>query len=886
MKPIPLTIRTKLLILILLVLTSGLLVTLLFRESLFQVRNASRLKQDAIQLSRELPRFESILKDLDKPSSSLTWLSISNGSQDAFTSALSEISALLDQLAVEAGSVGKNSLERNCNQLKNHFSAYKNILIRIYSDYKERGTTENGLALKLSRLSTEFSNRSSIKENGNLASLAASFPEYTNAWISTGEPIYLEDLTRLVYEAKISSNGSGNVLPDRNPENLISEAKTVLQRLLLLQESLHRESGEGLLATFTGEHEQMQRYSKQFLDEVKAYEMGAFRNAVRKVSLIILVIILVVAVYLYFFSRNLRKSLDDFRHFLSELVSGRIPEKLQVHGQDEFAEMAASLDIFSADLQKKAQFAKGIGHGNLESEYKPLSEDDLLGNALIGLQKNLQEAQVAQIMHEAEEKKRRWINEGLTKFAEILRMNNNDLGVLSDQIVQNTVTYLEANQGGLFLMNENEGDEPVLDLVSSFAYDRKKYLTKTIKLGEGLVGNCAIEKQPMLLTEVPDEYLTITSGLGESNPSCIVLVPLKLEENVLGVIEIASFRLIEQHQLDFLVKIAESIASTIATVRINMRTESLLEQSQHQSRILADQEEEMRQSMEELQATQEESKRRETEITGILNAINSSSLVLEFDMLERVSIANERFCALVDTSLEHLKGKKYSSLFLIDMTSEAYIRLWDDLKMGLDKAQVECVRSSSGPEIWVSMSLTPLRAHDNKITKVLCIAHDISDSKLQEKNLQKQSQEINRKNRELESLNHAVDTALLRCAYDQSGCFIDANDNYAKLTGYNLREIVGKDSKAFLKPDEQVQFDKIWSEVLKDKAYTGVIKRTKPTGEELWLMSNFTPVKDEKGSIYKVYYLGQDITERKLKYKLLEEANKEIERLKAQLGGR
>ena len=67
---------------------------------------------------------------------------------------------------------------------------------------------------------------------------------------------------------------------------------------------------------------------------------------------------------------------------------------------------------------------------------------------------------------------------------------------------------------------------------------------------------------------------------------------------------------------------------------------------------------------------------------------------------------------------------------------------------------------------------------------------------------------------------------------------------------------------------------------MKGKPYTGVIKRTKPTGEELWLMSTFTPVKDEKGGIYKVFFLGQDITEKKLKYKLLEEANKEIDRLK------
>jgi methyl-accepting chemotaxis protein len=91
---------------------------------------------------------------------------------------------------------------------------------------------------------------------------------------------------------------------------------------------------------------------------------------------------------------------------------------------------------------------------------------------------------------------------------------------------------------------------------------------------------------------------------------------------------------------------------------------------------------------------------------------------------------------------------------------------------------------------------------------------------------------------------------------------------------------VGRNYRLFLKDVEKNQFEKIWEEVMKDKTYEGAIRRTRPTGEEVWLMASFSPVKDESGVIYKIYFLALDMTEKKLKYQLLEEANREIERLK------
>jgi PAS domain S-box-containing protein len=135
----------------------------------------------------------------------------------------------------------------------------------------------------------------------------------------------------------------------------------------------------------------------------------------------------------------------------------------------------------------------------------------------------------------------------------------------------------------------------------------------------------------------------------------------------------------------------------------------------------------------------------------------------------------------------------------------------------------------------------------------------------------------------MKSFSEAVDLALIKCVYSPTGQILETNENFEHATGYSAKELIGKNNRIFLQKPEKEHFEKIWEDVTKDKPYSGVIRRTKPTGEQVWLMSTFTPVRDESGTIYKVYYLGQDITERKLKYQLLEEANNEIERLKQKL---
>jgi sensor histidine kinase YesM len=342
-------------------------------------------------------------------------------------------------------------------------------------------------------------------------------------------------------------------------------------------------------------------------------------NRTLYISLIVgLLALSVIVILLIYISDNLTRPIVSITESLKKMAFGEISSKmiLKINSGDEIEEMAQAFNKSIDGLNKKTSFALDIGNGKLNSDLELLGNNDILGKSLVDMRNSLKKAKDEETIRKAEDAKRAWANEGFAKFADILRQNNDDIQVLADEIISSLVKYLKANQAGMFLLNEDDKRDPHFLLESAFAWDRKKFMNKRVELNEGLVGACAMEKETIQLTEIPEDYVHITSGLGKATPRYIVLVPLKIEEEVLGVIELASFNVLQQFEIEFLERIAQSIASTILSVKINAKTRYLLEQSQQQAEEMLAQEEEMRQNMEELQATQEEMSRKADEQRG------------------------------------------------------------------------------------------------------------------------------------------------------------------------------------------------------------------------------------------------------------------------------
>jgi len=446
--------------------------------------------------------------------------------------------------------------------------------------------------------------------------------------------------------------------------------------------------------------------------------------------------LLILSLVIYLVSRNITNPIEQVTDRLNRLSRGHIDPnmKLQLSTGDEIQEMAAALNTSIDELNKKNEFAQKIGSGELEADYQMLSDNDQLGQSLIDMRNSLKQARQEEEKRKVEDEKRRWVNEGLAKFADILRQNNDDLEKLSYQIISNLVSYLGANQGGLFLLNDEDGQNVFYELKAAHAFDRKKYMEKQIKPGEGMVGTCALEKQTIYMTEIPQDYIQITSGLGDANPDSLLIVPLKVEEEVLGVIEIASFKKFEKHQIEFVEKVAESIASTISSVRVNLRTSQLLEKSQQQAEEMSAQEEEMRQNMEELKATQEEAARRENELSGILEAIDQFLIKAEIDLKGRLINANNLFLQTFGYEDQQIQEKPMESI--IDANDLATFRqTMDEASQGRDIRQtIRCI-GKKGETLWLIASLSAVRDKENHISKIIFIALDHTDSEKEKQNL-------------------------------------------------------------------------------------------------------------------------------------------------------
>lgn len=328
------------------------------------------------------------------------------------------------------------------------------------------------------------------------------------------------------------------------------------------------------------------------------------------------------------FARSLTRPLYTMRSKLSLVAQGILPENSVIHSRDEFGQMGVKVDELVSTLKGNADFAQRIGEGKYDTEFKPASENDLLGMSLINMRNNL-------IENERRDKERNWIVRGVAEISEILRMHDStdDLG---EDVIKFILDKIGAIQGAFYVVNEEDG-KPVIEMRASHAYGRKKYLKAKFKFAEGLIGQAAAEKDTILRTEIPDDYVTVTSGiLGDQKPRCILIVPLITNEEVYGILEFAGFKKFDPSQVKFVQELSLILARTIFNIKVNERTRRLLAESQAMSTELKEKQEVLRQNAEEMQATQEELKRSNQKLEEQIEEVNRTQKRMQL-LLENAS---------------------------------------------------------------------------------------------------------------------------------------------------------------------------------------------------------------------------------------------------------
>ena len=465
-------------------------------------------------------------------------------------------------------------------------------------------------------------------------------------------------------------------------------------------------------------------------------------------------------------------------------------------------------------LNEAAHFIETLEETTTDSTLQYLRPDERLGKALLDMKSTLH-------TYREDETRRHWSAQGLAHFADLLRGHSDDLQDFGDQVMRHLVRYLEVNQGGLFVKTEAEG-KTWLELTACYAYEKKKHSEKRLALGQGLVGQCAQEQKMMVLTNVPDQYTTITSGLGEATPSCIVIVPLCWNQEVYGVVELASFHRLANHQLTFLEKVAETIASSLATVQTSQHMHRLLQNSQ--------------QLTEEFERLS-------------LVANNTDNSVIIADQEGRIEFVNHGFTKLTGYPAADAMGQKPGHLLQgPDTDPETVNRIRRKLIEGSPFYEEILNYRKSGESYWISLTVNPIKNEEGEIEQFISIQADVTKIKQQTLDYTYKLEAISRSNAIVE--------------FDTQGAIVDANELFLNIGGYQKEELLHQ-SYTHLLPEAEMkspQTQMMWDNLKAGTFFSGEFKQKSKLGKELWLSGTFNPIFDLEGNLQKIMMFAQFTT--------------------------
>lgn len=496
-----------------------------------------------------------------------------------------------------------------------------------------------------------------------------------------------------------------------------------------------------------------------------------------------------------------------------------------------------------------------------------------------GLKNALEDMQKYLVSVNKREKERRYISSAIAEINELIRPIN-EIRALTDEVIKFLVNKIEiAVQGAFYLVVDDYEAQKTLKLASIYAFNRKKHINSTQKFTDGLIGQAALERELIHLTEIPEGYISITSGLiGHRKPNSIVLLPLINVDEVNGVIELASAGKFTELQLRLISELGEIIARSIDHVKANEKTMLLLRDSEKMSAELVEQKIKLEENAQQMIATQEELKNTnivlEDQIQEVHNTNQKTQIILE-NSLEIIFIYNsENRTTYVSPSIlpvlgyytEDILGKKcIENIHPLDTTRyEAFIA---EIISFPEKRHVIQYRyfTKKGDIIW--MEAIGKNSPSELIEGVVINTRDISEQKLAEK-----EQRIRAK---MQALSENSPDVIIRIDIFSRCTYI--NPAIQNLTGKSITDYIDKPLAKVGLDEGVVSFFK---NVLEDVSISGKKKTEElvfPTAEEEKILEvKAIPEFYDNGDVESVLFVCHDITTSRRREEVIQRTNKSI----------
>jgi CheY-like chemotaxis protein/HAMP domain-containing protein len=401
-------------------------------------------------------------------------------------------------------------------------------------------------------------------------------------------------------------------------------------------------------------------FSLERIKERAELELETINKAVVKnISVASLVVLLIIGLVIIMI-KEVVNSLARIKAAAERMTNGDADFTVDVTSKDEIGDLAISFNRMITVTKEYSRIANVIGQGEYNTLVNVRGDSDTLGKALNEMKNNLQKLS-------AENASRTWLLTGSSELNDKMRGDQELLPLVQD-IINQLTTYLKAQVGAVYIKENEE-----LRLTGSYAFHSRKGNASTFTLGQGFVGQSALEKKTIVFNDIPDNYIKINSGLGNAVPKNIVVFPFLYESEVKGVVEIGSTKEFAELDMQFLKMAGDNIAIAINAAQSRDRLKQLLEETQRQAEELEVQQEELRQANEELQAKTDMLENSEAELKTQQEELQQTNEELEekANLLEEQKQIMENAKGQIETKAKQLEStSKYKSEFLANMSHE------------------------------------------------------------------------------------------------------------------------------------------------------------------------------------------------------------------------
>lgn len=572
------------------------------------------------------------------------------------------------------------------------------------------------------------------------------------------------------------------------------------------------------------------------------------------------------------FSKIITQPILKLKRMLHLMSKGVLPQGIKTELNDEIGEMIKTVNTIAESLKETANFAQSIGKGQFDTNFKPISGQDTLGNALIDMKESLQNAS-------SKDEVRNWIVEGLAQIGTILR-SYSTIKEISQEVISFICHRVKSLQGAIFITQQDQNHQEILELRATYAFGKKKNLNRSFRFGEGLVGQAAYERNIIIRSEIPKGYTLLTSGLlGDQQPSHLLIVPLIYDDVVYGVIELASFTMFDSDTVDFMEEVSSIISRTIFNISVNENTRLLLEQAQKLGTELTQNKTRLEQNAQEMAHTQV--------------VLTQTNLKLQ-EQISKVKQAQERQTALLSNASE--------VIFILDQNGIAtYVSPSVDMILGYsendligtpEKPRVKTQDQEDFENFYHNLAITPdakltmqyeyfkkdgslvwleavgINQLDNPAIKGIVInARDIT--------IKRQAEEAQRKRAQMQALSENSTDMIMRVGLDLSMLY--ANPAIERYTNKPVTDLLSKKlNESFINSYSQGAYSQLLQNVI-EKNHTCEIEADFNDGQNQKILSIKGIPEYNKSVLESVLIVSHDITEDKIAEREILEKSKQIE---------